>query len=323
MNSTEIFSRRAGMTLAGVAAKCEKPLALAIGVFDGVHLGHKKLLSEVARMAQELDAVPVALTFDPHPRAILHPTAPPVLLLELAERISLLQKADMAMTAVADFTAEFAATLPEEFLELLFEQVPRLAAVGVGSNWRFGKNGAGNVELLKKYAAQRNFKLAAVDELVMDDEVVSASRIRRLIAGGKLDDAEKLLGYRYMLSGKVANGYGIAGTHLDCPTANIVPSAGVLPPDGVYSGIVEVDKVRYGAAVNIGVAPTYGRSADLVRRIEAHLLDFSGNLYGKNVHLILGEYLRSEQCFASEEALKKQIFKDVEQIRNWIKNKLD
>ena len=152
MNSTEIFSRRAGMTLAGVAAKCEKPLALAIGVFDGVHLGHKKLLGEVARMAQELDAVPVALTFDPHPRAILHPTAPPVLLLELAERISLLQKADMAMTAVADFTAEFAATLPEEFLELLFEQVPRLAAVGVGSNWRFGKNGAGNVELLKKYS---------------------------------------------------------------------------------------------------------------------------------------------------------------------------
>ncbi|MBR2358431.1 MAG: bifunctional riboflavin kinase/FAD synthetase [Lentisphaeria bacterium] len=321
MNSTEFFSRRSGMTLAGVAAKCHKPLALAIGVFDGVHLGHKKLLAEVAAMAQELDAVPVALTFDPHPRAVLQPARPPVLLVDLPERIRLLQNAGMAMTAVVDFTGSFAATLPEEFLELLLEQVPRLAAVGVGSNWRFGKNGAGNVELLKKYAAQRNFKLAAVDELVMDDEVVSASRIRRLIAGGKLDEAEKLLGYRYMLSGKVSNGYGIAGTHLDCPTANIEPAAGVLPPDGVYSGIVEVDKVRYGAAVNIGVAPTYGRAADSRRRIEAHLLDFSGNLYGRNVHLILGEYLRSEQCFASEEALKKQIFKDVEQIRNWVKNK--
>ena len=321
MNSTEFFSRRSGMTLAGVAAKCHKPLALAIGVFDGVHLGHKKLLAEVAAMAQELDAVPVALTFDPHPRAVLQPARPPVLLVDLPERIRLLQNAGMAMTAVVDFTGSFAATLPEEFLELLLEQVPRLAAVGVGSNWRFGKNGAGNVELLKKYAAQRNFKLAAVDELVMDDEVVSASRIRRLIAGGKLDEAEKLLGYRYMLSGKVSNGYGIAGTHLDCPTANIEPAAGVLPPDGVYSGIVEVDKVRYGAAVNIGVAPTYGRAADSRRRIEAHLLDFSGNLYGRNVHLILGEYLRSEQCFTSEEALKKQIFKDVEQIRNWVKNK--
>ncbi len=321
MNSTEFFFRRSGMTLAGVAAKCHKPLALAIGVFDGVHLGHKKLLAEVAAMAQELDAVPVALTFDPHPRAVLQPARPPVLLVDLPERIRLLQNAGMSMTAVVDFTGSFAATLPEEFLEFLLEQVPRLAAVGVGSNWRFGKNGAGNVELLKKYAAQRNFKLAAVDELVMDDEVVSASRIRRLIAGGKLDEAEKLLGYRYMLSGKVSNGYGIAGTHLDCPTANIEPAAGVLPPDGVYSGIVEVDKVRYGAAVNIGVAPTYGRAADSRRRIEAHLLDFSGNLYGRNVRLILGEYLRSEQCFASEEALKKQIFKDVEQIRNWVKNK--
>ena len=310
------------MTLAGVAAKCNKPLALAIGVFDGVHLGHRKLLNKVAAMAGELNAVPVALTFDPHPRAILQPSAPPVLLMELAERIRLLQANGMTMTAVADFTPQFADTLPEEFLELLFEQVPDLAAVGVGSNWRFGKNGAGNVELLTEYARKRNFKLAAVDELVVNNDVVSASRIRRLIAGGELDTAEKLLGYRYTLCGKVANGYGIAGSRLDCPTANIIPAAGVLPPDGVYSGIVEVDEQRYGAAVNNGISPTYGRAADQCRRIEAHLLDFSGNLYGRSVRLTLGEYLRSEQCFASEEALKKQILCDVEKIRCWVKDKL-
>lgn len=321
MNSTEFFSRRAGMTLAGVAAKCHKPLALAIGVFDGVHLGHKKLLAEVAAMAQELDAVPVALTFAPHPRAVLQPARPPVLLVDLPERIRLLQNAGMAMTAVVDFTGGFAATPAEDFLKLLFEQVPNLAAVGVGSNWHFGKNGSGNVELLKEYAARHNFKLAAVDELVMDNEVVSASRIRRLIAGGKLNDAEKLLGYRYTLVGEVSNGYGIAGTHLACPTANIEPAAGVLPPDGVYAGIVTVDGTSFAAAVNIGVAPTYGRAADSRRRIEAHLLDFSGNLYGKRVHLLLGEYLRSEQCFACEEALKKQIACDVEKIRIWAENK--
>ena len=322
MNSAEFFSRKAGMTLAGAAAKCGKPLALAIGVFDGVHLGHKKLLNIVADMAAELNAVPAALTFDPHPRSVLQPSAPPVLLMDLAERIRLLQLNGMAMAAVADFTAEFAATEPEEFLDLLLEQVPDLAAVGVGSNWRFGKNGSGNVELLAEYARKRNFKLAPVEELILDGDVVSASRIRRLIAGGELDNAERLLGYRYMLCGKVANGYGIAGTRLDCPTANIIPDAGVLPPDGVYSGIVEVENQRFGAAVNIGIAPTYGRTADLCRRIEAHLLDFSGNLYGKNVRLILGEYLRSEQCFASEEALKKQIFSDVEKIRCWVKDKL-
>ena len=323
MNSAEFFSRKAGMTLAGAAAQCGKPLALAIGVFDGVHLGHKKLLNEVAAMAAELNAVPVALTFDPHPRSVLKLSAPPVLLMDLTERIRLLQLNGMAMTAVADFTAELAATPAEDFLELLFDQVPALAAVGVGSNWRFGKNGAGNVALLTEYACKRNFKLAAVDELVVDNDVVSASRIRRLIAGGELDSAERLLGYRYKLCGKVANGYGIAGTRLECPTANIVPSAGVLPPDGVYAGIVEVDDLRYGAAVNIGVAPTYGRAADQCRRIEAHLLDFSGNLYGKNVRLVLGSYLRSEQCFASEEALKKQIACDVEKIRCWVKDKLN
>ena len=321
MNSAEFFSRRAGMSLAGAAASCGKPLALAIGVFDGVHLGHRQLLGEVVKLAQELDAVPVALTFDPHPRSVLHPAAPPVLLADLPERIRLLKNAGAAMVAVADFTAEFADTVPEDFLKLLLEQVPQLAAVGVGSNWRFGKKGAGNVELLEKYARQQNFKLAAVDELCMAGEVVSASRIRRLIAGGKLDDAEKLLGYRYALVGNVANGYGIAGKNLNCPTANIEPAAGVLPPDGVYSGIVTVDGERYAAAVNIGVAPTYGRAADARRRIEAHLLDFSGNLYGKRVHLLLGEYLRCEQCFASEEALKKQIACDVENIRRWVSDK--
>ena len=310
------------MTLAGAAAGCSKPLALAIGVFDGVHLGHRKLLNEVIAIAAELDAVPVALTFDPHPRKVLNPSAPPVLLCDLAQRVELLKAAGMHKVAVVDFTLDFAATPPEEFLDMLFAEVPQLAAVGVGSEWRFGSRGMGNVKLLGEYAVKRNFRLAAVPELVLNDEVVSASSIRRAVAGGDLNKAERLLGYRYYLAGKVASGYGIAGSKLDCPTANIEPDAGVLPPDGVYSGIVTVDGRRYGAAVNIGVAPTYGRTADLRRRIEAHLLDFSGSLYGKNLRLELGEYLRSEQCFASEEALKKQIMCDVENIRRWVGGKL-
>ena len=310
------------MTLAGAAARSEKPLALAIGVFDGVHLGHRKLIGEISRLARQLDAVPVALTFDHHPRSVLQLSSPPVLLMDLAERIRLLKEAGAAMVAVADFTPELAGTSPEDFLQMLFASVPRLAAVGVGANWRFGARGAGNVELLKKYALEHRFELAAVPELVLNNEVVSASTIRRLIAGGELDRAEQLLGSRYTLCGKVANGYGIAGKNLNCPTANIEPAAGVLPPDGVYSGIVSFEDQRYAAAVNIGIAPTYGRSADTRRRIEAHLLNFSGNLYGKTVYLTLGEYLRSEQCFASEEALKQQILSDVENIRRWAKNKL-
>lgn len=317
MNSVDFFSRRSGMTLAGAAAKCGKPLALAIGVFDGVHRGHRKLLNEVIALARQLDAVPIALTFEPHPRSVLRHTAPPVLLMDLEERIRMLQEAGAVMTAVADFTPELAATAPEDFLQMLFESVPQLAAVGVGANWRFGRQGSGDVKLLESYAEQHNFKLAAVPELVIDGKIVSASTIRQLIAGGKLDQAEKLLGYRYSLCGQVASGYGIAGKNLNCPTANIEPMAGVLPPDGVYSGIVHADGKSYAAAVNIGVAPTYGRCADQRRRIEAHLLGFSGSLYGKKVRLTLGEYLRCEQCFASEEELKKQIARDVEKIRSW------
>ena len=322
LNRTEIFSRRDGMTLSGIAGCCDKPLALAIGVFDGVHLGHRKLLNEVLRMAKELDAVPAALTFFPHPRSVLFPSAPVVLLMDLPERIRQLKAAGVAMVAVADFTAEFAATEPEDFLDMLFENVPQLAAVGVGSNWRFGAHGSGNVDLLKKYASRRHLALSAVPELQIDQTVVSASSIRQLIAGGKLNQAEKLLGCRYALCGKVAGGYGIAGKNLNCPTANIQLSAGVLPPDGVYSGILEVNGQSYAAAVNIGISPTYGRSRDLQRRVEAHLLDFEGNLYGQNVRLTLGEYLRSEQCFASEDALKQQIACDVEKIRLWASKKI-
>lgn len=308
------------MTLAGAANSSEKPLVLAIGVFDGVHKGHRHLLNEAVELAGVLDAVPVALTFDPHPRSVLHPSAPVVLLVDLAERIRLLRECGADMVAVADFTSEFAATAPEDFLELLFEKVPRLAGVVVGAAWRFGAGGRGDVKLLAEYAAKHNFILKAVPEKVVDNAIVSASRIRQLIAGGKLDEAENLLGCRYTITGNVANGYGIAGSKLDCPTANIEPTAGVLPPDGVYSGIVTVGDQRFAAAVNIGVAPTYGRAADTRRRIEAHLLDFSGNLYGRRVRLMLGEYLRSEQCFASEEALRCQIIKDVERIRCWAEN---
>ena len=320
MYRAEIFSRQEGMTLAGAAASSDKPLVLAIGVFDGVHKGHRKLLNEAIQLAERLDAVPAALTFDPHPRSVLHPAAPVVLLLDLAERIRLLHDIGMSMAAVADFTPAFADTAPEDFLEQLFRQVPQLAGVVVGSQWRFGKGGSGNVDTLQKYAQEHNFTLLAVPELEIDNMTVSASTIRRLIANGELDAAERLLGYRYGITGNVANGYGIAGSKLACPTANIEPAAGVLPPDGVYAGLVTFEKKRYVAAVNIGVSPTYGRAADTRRRIEAHLLDFSGNLYGKRVHLTLGKYLRSEQCFANEEALRKQIASDVENIRAWAEN---
>ncbi len=323
MNTSENFSCRAARTLAEIAAASDRPLALAIGVFDGVHCGHRKLIDTVCNWAERLHARPVALTFDPHPRAVLHPAAPPVLLVGVEERVRLLRAAGMADVAVANFTPEFARTEPEAFLDVLLERVPQLAAVGVGEHWRFGARGRGDVALLSEYAVRRGWQLAAVPELMMGGDVVSASRIRGAVAGGDLKLAAGLLGYSYYWMGRVAGGYGIAGTHLNCPTANIVPEAGVLPPDGVYAGTVTVGEVRYPAAVNIGVAPTYARAGSPVRRVEAHLLDFDGDLYGCRVRLDLIRYLRSEQCFASENELKMQIRSDVGAIRRLVKQEME
>ncbi|MBE6368703.1 MAG: riboflavin biosynthesis protein RibF [Lentisphaerae bacterium] len=317
MKCSDFFLCGADMGLERHDVCADKPMVLAIGVFDGVHLGHRKLLDEAVRLAQELNAVPAALTFDPHPRSVLFPETPTQLLMELQDRLRLLVESGMAMTAVAEFTREFAATEPEVFLDGLFRQIPQLAGIVVGSCWRFGARGTGNVELLGRYAAGHGLQLRAVPELQIGTEVVSASTIRRLIAEGKLDEAAELLGRSYTLAGQVSSGYGIAGSKLDCPTANIVCQAGVLPPNGVYAGWIECNKGSFAAAVNIGVAPTYDRSADKVRRIEAHLLDFNGNLYDQRVKLTLGRYLRAEQRFDCEENLKKQIACDVENIRRW------
>jgi len=291
-----------------------RPLALAIGVFDGVHRGHRKLLAEVVRLAAENGALPVALTFDPHPRAVLHPAAPPVLLVGLTERVRLLREAGMASCVVCPFTPEFARTEPDDFLDNLLDGA-QIAAIGVGRAWRFGAGGRGDAALLQRCAERRHWRLSAVPELELDGETVSASRIRRVIAGGDLAEADRLLGWHYAYWGRVCGGHHVAGLRLDCPTANIEPEAGVLPPDGVYAGIVRSGGKSYMAAVNIGIAPTYARPADRVRRVEAHLLGFSGDLYGCRVKLELEQYLRSERCFASETDLKRQIRDDIAAIR--------
>ena len=157
-----------------------RPLALAIGVFDGVHRGHRKLLAEVVRLAAETDALPVALTFDPHPRAVLHPAAPPVLLVGVTERVRLLREAGMASCVVCPFTPDLARTAPEDFLDNLLDGA-RIAAIGVGKLWRFGAGGRGDAALLQRCAERRHWRLSAVPELELDGETVSASRIRRLV----------------------------------------------------------------------------------------------------------------------------------------------
>lgn len=296
-------------------------MALGIGVFDGVHLGHKRIIEELVRQAQMQEAVPAAMTFDPHPRAVLPGVETPPLLVPLEERIRLLHQAGARLILTVQFDANFANLTAEEFLRRLLE-CPDFGVRGicVGEHWRFGRQGTGNSALLQTYAQRRGLAFAACPELEMSGEIVSSSRVRQAIAAGQLDRAAAMLGRPYRLVGTVEHGFGEASRSLVCPTANLNFKAGVLPPDGVYAAGVAVEGQLYPAAVNVGVSPTFDR-AESRRRVEAHLLDYSGNLYDQTLGVEFYGYLRPERRFANPAELKRQIADDIARIQEFFSSK--
>ena len=301
----------------GFDTACAPRLALGIGVFDGVHLGHRRIIGELVRQAKRNGAVPAAMTFDPHPRAVLHPTEAPTLLVPLSERIRLLREAGAELVLVVRFTAEFARLEPEEFLRRLLECPEfRLAGICVGERWRFGRGGCGDSALLREYARSRGLDFTACPELEIGGETVSSSVIRRAIAAGRLDTAAEMLGRPYRLTGVVEYGYGAATSRLSCPTANLDFKAGVLPPDGVYAGCAVRDGRLYPAAINVGLCPTFGWE-QARRRVEIHLLDYTGTLYGSELGVEFLHHLREERTFTGPEELKLQIDRDLVRIREF------
>ncbi len=303
------------ITVSSLAGFGIRRVVLAIGVFDGVHLGHQLLLNRLIEMGRELDATPCALTFFPHPRQVLAPDKAPPLLLPPEQKSRLLHEYGMQAVVTLLFTREFAAQSPEEFIDnCLKSDSVEVAGIAVGANWRFGRGGSGTVTELGHIAKERKLRLAAVEELVVDDQVVSSTAIRRAVAGGLLDKAAALLGRSYSLFGDVTHGYQVATRELSHPTANLDIRYGILPPNGVYAGLVCLDGREYCAAVNIGECPTYNRVGAEVR-VEVHVLDFNGDLYGRQIELVLVQYLREERTFPDSQALKLQIVEDIAQIR--------
>ncbi len=291
-----------------------KRLVLGIGVFDGVHRGHQLLLAELAALARKTGAIPVAMTFAPHPRAVLVPHDPPKQLLPLPERLRLLKFYGAEDAVVVHFSPDLARLPATEFLAKLLDFPAEIVGICVGASWRFGAGAEGNAELLKSWTAARGIEFVPVPELSIDGILVSSSAIRRAISAGRLAEAEKLLGRPYRLTGVVEHGYNVAGRALSRPTANVRPAIGVLPPDGVYAARAIVEGRTYPAAVNLGVSPTFGWCEGR-RRLEVHLLDFSGDLYGDVIGVELIRYLRPECTFAGAEELKNQIEKDILSIR--------
>ena len=283
-------------------------VVLGIGVFDGVHLGHRRIIAEVAESARRLDAVPVAVTFFPHPREVLCPDSPPRLLLPPEERLRRLRDAGARGIGIIDFSECIAATSPEDFLSGILSGPSAIRGICVGTRWRFGRNGAGDTKFLSSSLAGREVIFNAVPELEIDGEQVSSSVIRDAIAAGELAKAGRMMGAPVCLYGEVEPGFHEATDILKAPTANLRVDYGVLPPDGVYATWAIVDGRRHPSVTNIGVAPTFGRGNE--RRVETHLFDFSGDLYRRALTVELQCKLRDELRFPSPAELKRPIAVD-------------
>ncbi len=292
-------------------------VVLAIGVFDGVHRGHQKLLHELQNLAEAEKATPVALTFHPHPRAVIGNGIAPQLLISPAKKSFLLHHYGVEAVITIPFTNRFAQLSPADFIkDCLIAHNVTLAGICVGRKWRFGAGGLGSIADLKQFAGRGNFSLRAVDELILDNEAVSSTQIRRSIASGLLNKAADMLGRRYSLTGKVERGYNIASRELGHPTANLRLHYGIIPPDGVYAGRALWRQKSYPAAVNIGSSPTYSQLPKLkIPRVEVHLIDFSGDIYGEQLEVELLSYLREERSYPSSLELKEQIIADIERIK--------
>ncbi len=283
---------------------------VTIGVFDGVHLGHQRVVRRTVERARETGRAPVGITFYPHPLKIHRPEAAPKLIIPFAERVRLLESLGLARVIPMAYTPELARLSAAEYLRLLVDALG-LRELVVGPDFTVGRNREADVAALGPLGAELGFALTVV-ELVAFDTRVSSSAIRALIAAGEVVRAATLLGRPVTLWGRVMAGEG-RGRKLGFPTANLSIDPDVLlPADGVYAAWAEVGSARYPAAVSIGVRPTFGPGP---RTVEAYLLDFQGNIYGEDVKLELVKRLRPELKFGTVAELVAQMGWDVEQVR--------
>jgi riboflavin kinase/FMN adenylyltransferase len=273
-----------------------RPRRVAVGTFDGVHLGHRRVI----------EGSDTVLTFDPHPVSIVHPEAAPKLLTPLPTKADLIASLGVRELIVVAFDREFASLSAEDFIDQVLTDELQAERVSVGENFRFGHRALGDVAMLRE---RGRFETPVVPLVEVDGETVSSSHIRGLIQAGEIEEATRFLGAPFQVRGEVVSG-DRRGRELGFPTANIVPDdAYVHPGNGVYAALAG----GLPAAVNVGVRPTFETGRGLL--IEAYLIDWSGDLYGHELRLEFLRRLRGERAFASAEALIEQMHRDVEDAR--------
>jgi riboflavin kinase / FMN adenylyltransferase len=297
-------------------AEVQRPTVLTLGVFDGLHLGHQLIMRTVVARAHALGAVPTVITFDPHPRAVLHPDSAPPLLQTLDQKVEGFGVLGIEQTIVIRFTPEFSLVRAEDFLRETVKERLQAREVYLGCGFAFGHNREGNIELLRRVSSQYGFSAGEVAEVRLRGQRVSSSRIRELLVRGRINLARRMLGRPYGVAGRVERGKE-RGRTLGFPTANLHPHNRVIPANGVYVTGTLIGGQWRRSVTNVGTRPTFETETE--PSIESFVINWSGDLYGKVIRVRFLHRLRAERKFNSLEQLQAQIEKDVNGAQRYFK----
>jgi len=298
-------------------ANIQRPTVLTLGVFDGLHLGHQRIMQTVVERAKTVGAVATAITFDPHPRAVLHPETAPPLLQTLDQRLANFELLGIEQAIVVPFHRDFASQPAEVFLVDIIRDRLHAKEVYLGKGFAFGKDRGGNIDLLHHVADELGFVADEVDEVQIRGLRISSSRIRELLADGRVNLARRMLGRPYGVEGVIIRG-NRRGHTIGFPTANLKPHNRVIPKYGVYATATLIDGVWRKGVTNIGVRPTFETEAE--PSIETYVFDFDGDLYGDVLRVRFLHRIRDERKFNGIGELKAQIEKDTNRARNYFRH---
>jgi riboflavin kinase/FMN adenylyltransferase len=293
-----------------------RPTVLTLGVFDGLHLGHQAIMHTVVERAASMGVAPTVVTFDPHPRAVLHPEEVPGLLQTFEQRLEGMRFLGIEQVVVLEFTRELAAVPAEEFVARFLLDDLAARAIYLGKGFAFGRGRGGNIALLRELSARHGFEAAEVPEVCLRGKRISSTAVRRALASGRMGLARRLLGRPYGVEGSVIEGRHLGGPALSFPTANIQPHNRVLPAEGVYVTATLFEGEWHRGVTNVGRRPTVS-GGDPHVTVETHLLDFDRQIYGEKIRVRFLHRLRGERKFPSLDDLRAQIARDVARARRY------
>jgi riboflavin kinase/FMN adenylyltransferase len=295
-------------------AKHSQKVCIAIGVFDGVHLGHQRVIGQARDDARAAGGTSVALTFDPHPMQVLQPEKAPLLLNSAAHKLRLIEQLGVDACLVLKFDRPLSETPPERFIEMVADKRNQLREICIGTRFRFGHNRAGDVQLIEKLAPAHGFVVKEIKSVhASNGEMIRSTAVREHVLCGRLERAAEMLGRPFSILGTIEKG-DRHGHELGYPTANLNPHNEAMPPDGIYAVRVLLGNEQLGGVANIGVRPTFDDRAHR-RILEVHIFDFDSEIYGQDLEVCFLKKLRDEKKFDPPDALKAQIAADLKTAR--------